>query len=275
MDDTGDTGKGRQTPENKLDTAHDEQTNKAYKIKHETKWATFVASISASYLICALVVLLWMLFDTWSGRNQLLDKLGYSKNLLTLETFRLMAYVAIGGALGATVDGIRSIISWHSEREAYGPRFIWKDLSLPFVGASVGIMVYVTIRGGVGVFNGDFSLDSAGGMPKLAAFAVSSLAGFSSWQVFRWIDSKANQLFSVVKDSTDSSDVQVVVPNLSGKTPDEALELLKPLNLVLGKTNHDAHAGTNLGKILKQNPAAGLVAASGSAVSITIGGKAA
>src|ERR1700722_5920911 len=140
------------TPENKQKTARDDQTNKVFVLKPETKWAAFVASISAVYLIVTLAFLLWLLLDTWSGRNQLLHHFGYGKDILDRESFRLLAFVAIAGALGATVDGIRSIVSWHSEREAYGPRFIWKDLSLPFIGAALGLIVYVTVRGGVGVF---------------------------------------------------------------------------------------------------------------------------
>jgi hypothetical protein len=260
------------TPENQLKTAHDEQTNKVFVIKPETKWATFVASISALYLIGALAFLLWLLFDTWSGRNQLLYRFGYGKDLFDRESFRLMAFVAIAGALGATVDGIRSIVSWHSERQAYGPRFIWKDLSLPFIGAALGLIVYVTVRGGVGVFNGNFSLDQSGGTPKVTAFAVSALAGFSCWQVFRWLDSKANQLFSVVKDATTTAAEKAKVPDLSGKTVDEATVVLTSLKLKLGATHKEANVA-QLGKVTQQTPAPGSMVASGDSVDITIGAR--
>jgi hypothetical protein len=253
------------TPENKRKTARDDQTNKVFVLKLETKWAAFVASISAVYLIITLAFLLWLLFDTWSGRNQLLHRFGYGKDILDRESFRLLAYVAIAGALGATVDGIRSIVSWHSEREAYGPRFIWKDLSLPFIGAALGLIVYVTVRGGVGVFNGNFSFDQPGSMPKVSAFAVSALAGFSCWQVFRWLDAKANQLFSVVKDAANAK-----VPDLTGKTVDEAATLLASLDLMLGATREEVNT-EQLGKVTQQKPAPGSVVASGDAVDITIG----
>jgi hypothetical protein len=258
-------------PENRLKTAHDDQTDKVFVIKPETRWATFVASISALYLIAALAFLLWLLFDTWSGRNQLLYRFGYGKDLFARESFRLMAFVAIAGALGATVDGIRSIISWHSEREAYGPRFIWKDLSLPFVGAALGLIVYVTVRGGVGVFSGGFSLDQTGSMPKVSAFAVSALAGFSCWQVFRWLDAKANSLFSVVKDATTE---KTTVPDLTGKTVDEAATALTSVKLKLGTTREEVNIG-QLGKVTQQAPVAGSMVASGNPVDITIGARSA
>jgi hypothetical protein len=258
------------TPENRLKTAHDDQTDKVFLIKPETKWATFVACISASYLISALAFLLWLLLDTWSGRNQLLSHFGYTKDLFDHESFRLMAYVAIAGALGATVDGIRSIVSWHSEREAYGPRFIWKDLSLPFVGAALGLIVYVTVRGGAGVLNGNFSLDQTGSMPKVSAFAVSALAGFSCWQVFRWLDAKANQLFSVVKDDATATAKKAKVPDLTGKTVDEATTLLTSSNLKLGSTNKEVNS-EQVGRVTQQTPAPGSLITGGDPVDITIG----
>jgi hypothetical protein len=265
---------GEPTPENRQKTAHDDQTDKVFVIKPETKWATFVASVSAVYLIGALAFLLWLLFDTWSGRNQLLYRFGYGREIFARESFRLLAFVAIAGALGATVDGIRSIVSWHSEREAYGPRFIWKDLSLPFIGAALGLIVYVTVRGGVGVFNGNFSFDQSGTMPKVSAFAVSALAGFSCWQVFRWLDAKANQLFSVVKDASTKTDEKAKVPDLTGKTVDEVATVLTSLKLKLGATREEVNTA-QLGKVTRQTPAPGSMVASGDPVDITIGGKAA
>ena len=144
-----------------------------------------------------------------------------------------MAYVAIAGALGGAVDGIRSIIAWHSERKAYGARYIWKDLSLPPIGAAVGLIAYLTLRSGVGVVNGDFSLQQQGASPAVAAFAVAALAGFSSFQVFRWLDAEANKLFRVVKIS------QTIVLDLSGMSVDEATAALKSRKLALGTVSGD------------------------------------
>jgi hypothetical protein len=112
------------TEEDEPRYALDEQTGHSFRIRPEKWYATVIAGISAVYLICALVFLLWLLLDTWAGQNQILVRWGYPKALLASDTFRLMAFVAIGGALGATVDGLRSLVAWHSERSAYGPRFI-------------------------------------------------------------------------------------------------------------------------------------------------------
>lgn len=244
--------------------AIDEQTGKSFEIEPETLYATVIASLSAVYLISALAFLLWLLFDTWTGRDLLLESLGYGKTRLAAVSFRLFAFVAIGGAIGGVVDGIRSNIAWHSERKAYGPRFIWKDLSLPLTGAAVGLLVYATLRTGAGAVSGDFSLDQKGGAPTVIAFAAASLAGFSAQQVFRWLDAQANKLFRV----TDGA--QTVVPDLSGKTADEAEALLKTWKLTLGLTNEET-AAANIGKIVKQSPGPGAVVADGKAVDITVG----
>jgi len=244
----------------------DEQSGKPFEIQREGPLGALMACVSAIYLLCALAFLLWLLFDTWSGRNFILDRFGYSKETLTSNAFRLMAFVAIGGAMGGTVNGIRSVISWHSERRAYGPRFIWKDLSLPLTGAAVGLFVYVSVRGGVGILNGDFTFDQKGSAPAVGAFAVASLAGFSSQQVFHWLDAQANKIFLGVKGAW------TVVPSLKGKTFDEAEAALKTSKLTLGPKAEVADSA-NIGKILKQSPGPGSVVSEGEPVAVTVGAK--
>lgn len=187
------------TPENELQIASDEQTGKTFKIVHEKHFDSVVANLTAVYQLLALVFLLWLLFDTWSGRNWLLRAMGYSSAILLSGKFRLMAFVAIAGGIGGVVSGIRTIIVWHCERRAYAARFVFKDLTLAPVGAALGLVVYVTVRGGVGVLDGNFSLDQKGVTPTVTAFAIAWVAGFASWKVFHWLDAQANKLFSVVK----------------------------------------------------------------------------
>ncbi len=242
----------------------DDQTGESYRRVPETPFARVVASFVATCLICVLAFLLWLLFDTWSGRNTILAWLGYKPAVLVSPTFRLMAFVAIGGALGGTIDALRSLISWHAQQQAYGVRFIWKDLSLPLAGATLGLFAYVTVKGGAGVFNGDFSLDPKGGEPAIAAFAVAALAGFSATQVYRWLDAQANKLFSLTKPAETT-----VVPNLAGKTADEAAAVLKRHKLKLGARDA-AVDGERPGKVLKQSLAPGSEVATQQAVDITV-----
>jgi hypothetical protein len=242
----------------------DDQTGETYRLAPETPFARVVASVVAVYLIGMLAFLLWLLFDTWAGRNTILTALGYKGAVLTSPTFRLMAYVAIGGALGGTIDALRSLISWHAQQRAYGVRFVWKDLSLPLAGATLGLFAYITVKGGAGVFNGDFTLDPKGGEPTIAAFAVAALAGFSATQVYRWLDDKANKLFSITKPADTT-----IVPNLAGKTADEAAEVLKRSKLKLGSRSSAAGGGEH-GKVLKQSLAPGAEVATQQAVDITV-----
>src|ERR1700735_3779524 len=127
-------------------TIKDEQTGLEYKIRLEDAHAARVAVFAMLYLLFMLMFLLWMLFDIWIGRNLLLGWLGYDRTRLAGNAFQLVAYVVIGGALGGALSGIRSIIFWHSQYRAYGPRFVWKDLALPLTGATLGIMVYAGVR---------------------------------------------------------------------------------------------------------------------------------
>jgi hypothetical protein len=244
--------------------AVDEQTGTSFEIVHEDWFGTLMGGVSGAYSTVFTAVLLWLLFDTWSGRNQLLGALGYDTRALAKSpTFHIMAYVAIGGALGGTVDAIRGLVAWHSEREGYGPRFIWRDASLPFVGATVGLLVYLTVRSGAGVLDGNFSLTPKGGSATLAAFALAGLAGFSARQVFRWLDAQANRLFSVAK-------TQVAVPELAGRTVDEVKTLFPGWRLNLGAVA-EAEDAQNVGKVIKQSPAPGAVVGADTAVDITIG----
>ena len=255
---------GSNDTDNAPNYAVDEQTGKRFKIAPEGPLATAAAIVAMVYLLVALGVLLWMLFDTWAGRNLVLDALGYDHKVLVSPTFRLMAYVAIGGSMGGAVDGIRSVVSWHSERGAYGARFLWKDLSLPLSGAAVGLFVYATVRGGAGILSGDFSLSKGGGAPALAAFAVSALAGFSSQQVFRWLDAQANRMFKVTRGRS------TMTPDLTGKTLAEVRAALKACKLKLGSVAQTP-APAHVGKVVRQSPAAGAAVVTGEAVDVTLG----
>ena len=140
--------------------ATDDQTGKPYEIEREKWWDTISAVASAMFLVATLAVLLWLLFDIWAGNNTLFAHFGYAGGRLESAAFHLFAYVAIGGAMGATVDGIRMNIVWHAERGAYGHRFLLRDLALPLLGMAVGLFAYVILRSGVGVIAGDLNSTS-------------------------------------------------------------------------------------------------------------------
>lgn len=244
---------------------NDDQTGIPYEVELESPLATLAASISALYLLGTLVFGGWLLLDVWSGQNRFLIRLGTSPAPLASATFRMMAFVAIGGALGGTVDGIRSVISWHCQYKAYGPRFIVKDLILPPLGGIVGLAVYVTVQGGAGLFNGDFTLDPKSDSAHLAAFAVAFLGGFSSLQVFRWLDAQANKIFNVAADDTK---IKTLVPKLIDMDLAQARKALADRKLVLG-TVTPAHAAGTL-TVKTQAPIEGTVVDAKSPVDLTL-----
>ncbi len=187
----------RLIPENRLKEAIDEQTNKVFAVKRETNGARAIASIAGVYLIVSLAFYLWVLFDTLSGNNSIFTRLHFNPTIMATSAFRLTLGVVIGGALGGTLDAIRSFISWHAEREAYGAQFIWKDISHPFLGAAVALFVYAMVVSGVGIIGGNASIDSTKGATLEVAIAIGALTGFSSWKVFRWLDGRASRMFTV------------------------------------------------------------------------------
>jgi len=241
----------------------DDQTGIPYEVEPESPLATLAAAIAALYLLCTLVFGGWLLLDVWSGQNRFLIRLGSLQAPLASATFRMMAFVAIGGALGGTVDGIRSVISWHCQYKGYGARFIVKDLMLPPLGGIVGLAVYVTVKGGAGLFNGDFSLEPKGGSAHVAAFAVAFLGGFSSLQVFRWLDAQANKIFNVAPDNTKAT---TLVPRLITMDLAQAHKALADRQLVLGVITPGNPPAT--AKVVSQAPEEGTIVDSKSAVDL-------
>jgi len=244
-------------------TACDPQTGEVFELETEQWPATLAAAAVSLYLIAATLFLLWLLFDTWSGRNLALTWLGFTSAQTNVALFKPMVFVAIGGALGGSVDGIRSVITWHSKYNAYGVRFVWKDISLPLVGAAIALVVYMALLSGDGLVGGDASLVSAK-TPTMVAFALAWIAGFSGQQVFKWLDAQANRLFRVARAD------QVIMPSLFGMTRKDAEESLKTWRLTLGQTRF-AVAPDRIGLVIGQSPNPGEVTDPTKPVEITLG----
>jgi hypothetical protein len=192
-------------PVNNAAMAEDRQSGQMFMIQKETRLATIVASISGLYSASALVFFIWMALDTLLQKHTLLDGLGYNTAVLNSDGYRLLAVTGIAGALGGTVDTIRSLIHWHAEREAYAPRFIWRDIAMPWIGGVIGVLTYVIVRSGTGLINGDFSPNESGGVTILAAAALGFLGGFSSRKAFRWLDDRGNVLFSTARGQSEDA----------------------------------------------------------------------
>jgi hypothetical protein len=241
----------------------DDQTGKSFLVIPE-KWFDVVAAwISIIYSLATIALLTKLLLDTWREYYSWGFMETY-KVLLEAPLFRLVIYTAIGGGIGAAVNNIRSFVQWHAERKAFGWRFVWKYISMPPLGATLAVMVYAILRGGVAVFDGGSGLTNLNATAAISAWATGALAGYGSHKVFVWLDDKVNSLFKVTG--------KVAVPDLSGKTREEAAQILQGSNLVLGDVSEKQTSDEQMiGKVIEQDPTAQTEAASGTKVAIVIG----
>lgn len=246
----------------------DEQTGTPFELKQEEAIDVVFAWISAAYSLAVIGYLAYVLLDTWSGQYKVwpasltsqLDK------TVSANVFRLIVYTAIGGGMGAAVNNIRGFVSWHAERKAFGWRFIWKYIALPPLGATLAVLVYGILQGGMAVFNGGNVGGNGAAVTSLSAWATGTLAGYGSHKVFIWLDDKVNSFFKVDARPTAK------VPDLAGKTADEAKKTLHEEKLKLGQTTEQAVTDPALvGKVVAQEPAAGTEIACNSDVNIGLG----
>jgi len=184
---------------------------------------------------------------------------------LNSETFRIIAYAVIGGGLGGIVNGYRSILSWHAERQSFGWRHVWKYLALPLLGAILAAMVYTLTRAGIAVIGGSSAPGDDSTTQAFSAFAIGALSGYGAQKVFKWLDEHVNRIFKI------SEIAEVEVPNLVGKTEQEAKDILRTAELSLGTVSEQpGSAPGEIDKVVGQNPAASTKKSKASEVGITI-----
>lgn len=247
----------------------DEQTGQAFEALPEHWFDVLSAWISAAYSLVVLGFLGYVVLDTWSGQYKLwpdaLTTLLKDKTIPE-SVFKLIVYTAAGGGMGAAVNNIRGFVSWHAERRAFGWRFIWKYLSLPPLGATLAVLVYGILQGGMAVFNGGNVGETGTAITSLSAWATGTLAGYGCHKVFIWLDDKVNTLFKVDGRTTTK------VPDLVGKTSEEAEKALEDAKLRVGQvTKEKTTDPAQVGKVMTQEPEDGVEIACNSKVNFSIG----
>jgi hypothetical protein len=164
------------------------------------------------------------------------------------------------------VNGIRGFVIWHAERKAFGWRFLWKYVTLPLVGMILAAIVYAAVRGGVAVFAGGVTSNGDTTIQGLSAFSIGSLTGYGSHKVFIWLDKHVNKLFKAPLAG-------VRVPDLIGKTQEEAEALLRDSTLNMGTVNKKPSEKPELNKVIDQFPPPDTMMPKGSFVDVIIGTK--
>lgn len=193
----------------------DEQTGKSYEVVSEGTWDVVVAVLSILYLVVVLVTFICLFFAIWTDYSIEIDD---PKS----PVFLLMAFAVVGGGLGGAINGIRSFIGWHAEREAFKRRYVWKYINQPLLGIALATMVYAFFRSGLVAFGGNFAPNENFANQALAAFAIGALSGYGSRRVLMWLDRLVKRLFKIADTDTDA--VGIKVPDVKGKTEEELHE---------------------------------------------------
>lgn len=227
------------------------------------------AILSLAYLLAMLAFFLWLAFDTWIGRYTLANLLGYGGSpLLDTSLFKLVAYTFTGGALGGVLNGIRSVIKWHSDENVFHRRYIWKYVVLPWQGATLALVAFALIGSGMAVFGGEINLDQATARQALSVFAIGVLAGYGSRDVSIWLDAQVTRLFRVRQPAGK----QIPVPDLAGQSLEEAQRMLQEAGLQLGQVRNQPTADHNqVGVVVAQEPEPNTLLEAEGSVVITVG----
>lgn len=256
-----------ENPNPNPDFAYDERTGKLVHLHAETRGDVAAALFSVFYLLTALVLLFWQLFDIWIGRFTLALWLGYSPDEAALQDpfFRLVAYAVLGGGLGGVVNGIRSLLNWHVEWRAFAGRYFWKYVTAPWLGATLALFVLALVRSGLAVVGGDAPPTEGDLRQSLSTLVLGILSGYGAREVFVWLDAQVTRLFQVTA-------AQREVPDLVGLTRTEAEQRLQAGALRVGAVEEEEVADeAAAGKVIRQAPAPLQRVTTGGAVDLTVG----
>lgn len=234
----------------------DGQTGKEFDVIHEGGIDIVFAWISAAYSLAVIGYLTWLVLTV---------KYESLARIVAGSTSKLIFYTAVGGAIGAAVNNLRSFIAWHAEEQAFGWRFIWKYIAMPPIGGTLAVLVYGILQGGAAVMTGA-SAPADGqttAVSSLSAWATGALAGYGSHNVFKWLDDKVNSLFKIDAQQT-------TIPDVKGKLLEEAKQMVIDAQLKVGDIT-EAASSTQIGKVIAQSPEAGIKVNCGSEVDLTVG----
>lgn len=154
-------------------------TNEERTVPHSTVGENFVGPIGivliTAYLILLCIFLLYSVAAFWPSATlagesapSSLPITFFGLTFSVSDEVRLLLIVALAGALGSLVHALRSFFYYVGNR---GLRWSWLAMYvlLPFVGATLGLVFYLVIRGGF------FSPEAT--VQQTSPFAFAALAG--------------------------------------------------------------------------------------------------
>jgi hypothetical protein len=165
----------------------------------EARLDFLIANLSMLYLLVMLIFFGWLLFDVWIGQHTIARLLGYSLVRLDTPDFRFIAYAMIGGAVGGTMNGLRSAVQYF---QVFKRSYIWKYITAPWMGMVLGLLVYALIHGSIAIFGGQ-AIGEVSTTQALTNFAVGALAGYGARDVFIWLDAQVTNFFKEKEETPD------------------------------------------------------------------------
>ncbi len=247
-------------------TAVDDQ-GRTFVLVPESAFAVAMAIFSVLYLLVVLYLLFQALFMVWAedleGLKWLFNSTKADASHFSSPIFKLLAYAIIGGAMGGVVNGIRSFLFWHCDLHSFGWRYVWKYVTLPFMGAALALFVYALVRAGMGALGGGITTSSLGAGHSVVVLGIGVLSGYGARNALIWLDIQVGNLFAVKL---------VTVPDVLGKSEEAARNLVEKSGLTLGTVEKEPSAKVD--QVLKQDPQGGAQIAQKVPVNITVGSTA-
>jgi len=151
---------------------------------------TFSTVLFSVYFILLVLAMIYALVRFWPGGEA---------NNRTATDFDLLWIVAVAGALGSTIHALRSYF-WYVGHGELKWRWLLMYVLLPFVGASLGLVFYLVIRGGF------FSPSAAGSGQEANPYgfaAVAALVGLFSGPAVEKLKDIADTIFTKPKHGDD------------------------------------------------------------------------
>jgi hypothetical protein len=129
---------------------------------------------------------------------------------VSLET-RLFVIVTVAGALGALIHSIRSLY-WYVGNRALRRSWLLMYAALPFVGAVLGLVVYLVLRGGL-----TSSIAQSSDINPYGMAAVAALVGMFSQET----SEKLRAVFATLLSPAEAGRDQALPPRIVSVIPTE------------------------------------------------------